>query len=236
MATADILGIWNDAVGNIGVKTSIASLTEQSAEAAACALRYQRVVEGVLRGTDWNCLRLTTALEDITDDFAPPARWARRYEFPDNCLAFRRLENPVGVLWTWLPDPSPVSGFEIAMDLDPDASDRPTKYVYSNWTELSAIYTSYVYNSSQGYYEALFDPGLKEALGWALAAAIAGPLTGNAQIMATARSEAMRKLGEAQQVNGNESAPNSMDASPAESLTIRGLNTADWPPMLVNWR
>lgn len=236
MAVADILGIWNGAVGKLGVKTSIASLTEQSAEAAACALHYQGVVESVLRGTDWNCVRLTTALEDITEDFAAPSRWAYRYEFPANCVAFRRLENPVGVLWSWLPDPSPVSGFEIAMDLDPDNSDRPTRYVYSNWTELSAIYTSYAYNSAQGYYEALFDAQLKEALGWALAAAIAGPLTGNAQIIAAARSEAQRRLMEAQQTNGNESAPNSMDAFQAESLRIRGYSASDWPPMLVNWR
>lgn len=235
MATSDILGIWNAAVGNLGAKVSIAALTEQSAEAAACALRYQSVIETLLRGTDWNCLRLTTALEDITEDFAAPDRWSYRYEFPANCLAFRRLQNPTGVLWTWMPDPMPMSGFEIAMDLDPDASDLPTKYVYSNWTELSAIYTSYAYDSAHGYYEALFDPALKEAAGWALAAAIAGPLTGNASIINAARGEALRALADARQANGNESAPNSMDAFPAESLTVRGYNSADWPPLWPNW-
>jgi hypothetical protein len=224
MATSDILNIWNNAVGNLGVKSSIASLTEQSAEAAACALNYQSIIQDFARETDWNALRMTVALDDITADFTPPARWAFRYAFPTNCMALRRIENPTGALWTWAPIPPPMQGFEIAMDLDPDASNVPTKYLYSNYDSLSAIFTAFEYDISAGDYEALFDPSMVTAAGWALAAAIAGPLTGNAQIMQSARAEAMRSRDEARTANGNEGGITSMDAFPAESLTVRGFD------------
>jgi hypothetical protein len=232
LAASDILAIWNAAIGNIGVKTSIAALTEQSAEAAACALHYQRVVESVLRSKDWNRVRLTKALVDITEDFAPPARWAFRYEFPENCIAFRRLENPAGVLWNWQPDPAPIAGFEVAMDLDPDNSDRPTTYVYSDWADLVAIYTTYAFDVANGYYEALFDPALRDALSWALSAAIAAPLTGNAQLIAMARAESLRKIDEAAAASANENAPTTLSDA-VESIAVRGYG--DERPYRVNW-
>jgi len=227
MATADILALWNDAVLNIGAKTAIASLTEQSAEAAACALRYESVVKAALRGSDWNCVRMTAALVDVTADFAPPARWAYRYAYPDDCLRIWRMETPSGLCWAF---PQPLEGFEIAMDADPGNSDLPTKYIYSNYTDLSAIFTRYAFDVAHGYYEALFEPDLSEAIGWALASAIAGPLTGNPGIMAQAKAEAARTLDVARASSANESAPNSMDDPPAESLGIRGYNAyAGWP-------
>ncbi|MCW5737793.1 MAG: hypothetical protein KIS73_26975 [Enhydrobacter sp.] len=225
MAASDILGIWNDAIGNIGVKTSIASLTEQSAEAAACALRYQGVVEAVLRQTDWNCCRMTLELTDVTEDFAPPVRWSYRYSYPTNCLRIWRMENPAGFLWRV---PDPINGFEVAMDLDPDNSNLPTRYIYSNYGDLSATVTRYAYHPENGYYEALFDASLKEALGWALAAAIAGALSTSGQLIVAARNEAARSLADAMAANANESAPNSMDVPMAESLAVRGYG--DWWP------
>lgn len=227
MAVSDILAIWNDAVLNIGAKGSIASLTEQSSEAAACALRYEGVVQSVLRSSDWNCVRMTAALTDVTATFAAPARWAYRYTYPAACLRIWRMETPSGVLWQW---PQPLQGYEVAIDLDPGNSDLPTKYIYSNMTSLSAIFTKYAYDSAHGYYEALFEPDLKEALGWALAFAISGSLTSNTGIVQNARAEAMRSLAVAQASSANESSPNSMDVPEAESLSIRGFNGAyAWP-------
>lgn len=225
MAAADILDLWNKAVLDIGAKVSIAALGEQSAEAAACALRYESVVSTILRGSDWNCTRRTVALDDVTADFPPPARWSCRYAYPSACLRIWRLESPSGVLWRW---PDPLQGFEVAVDNDPDAADLPTKYIHSNLGELSAITTQYAFDAAHGYYEALFEPDLREAIGWALAAVIAGPLTGNGQIIQTARAEALRSLETARASCANESAPNSMDIPEAESLAVRGYGDG-WP-------
>lgn len=221
MAVSDILAIWNDAVLNAGGKTSIASLTEQSAEAATCALRYESVIKSILRGSDWNCVRMTAALVDITSTFAPPARWAYRYAYPDDCLRIWRMENPSGFLWRW---PDALQGFEVAIDAAPITS-VPTKYIYSNLTDLSAIFTQYAYDAAHGYYEALFEPDLSEAMGWALASAIAGAVTGNAGIMGQIKAEAMRTLDIARASCANESAPNSMNIPEAESLSVRGFDS-----------
>jgi hypothetical protein len=229
MATSDILGIWNNAVGNIGVKTSIASLTEQSAEAAACALNYENVTSKILRETDWNCIRQTVALTDYTSTLDPPARWSYRYSYPSNTLRIWRMENALGVLWRW---PYPQAGFEVLVDPAPSTS-IPTRYICSNWTSLKAICGVYAYDSSHGYYEANFDSSLKDAIAWDLAAAIAGPLTGDARIIQTANQQAAKSLAEAQAANGSESAPNMQPDS--ESLSVRGY--ADWPYgyPTVNW-
>ncbi len=225
MATSDILSIWNRAVLDIGARASIAALTEASAEAAACALRYPAVVAAVLRAADWNCTRMTAALTDVTATFAAPDRWAYRYSYPSSCLRIWRMQTPSGVFWQW---PDVMQGFEVAVDNDPGASNLPTKYIYSNQTELSAVFTQYAYDSTHGYYEALFDEDLKEAIGWALASVIAGPLTGKMDLVQSCRVEAMRSLAVARTSCANESAPNSLNTQPAESLAVRGFDPS-WP-------
>lgn len=223
MAAADILNIWNNAISSIGVKSSIASLTEQSAEAAACALNYPTMIKRFIRETDWNCCRLTVALTDITTTFAPPTRWAYRYSFPANCQRIWRMQNPTGFLWAY---PAPLQGFEVAIDLDPASTpvNTPTSYIYSNYTSLSAVIGAYAYDTTNGYYEALFDASMADAASWALAAEVAGALTGNAGIMQNARAEATRSLAEARAASANESSPNSMDVPQAESLSVRGFD------------
>lgn len=237
MATSDILNIWNNAIGNLGVKSSISALTEQSAEAAACALNYPTMIKRLLRETDWSCVRMTADLTDLTATFAAPTRWAYRYQYPTNCHRVWRMQNASALLWAW---PNYIQGFELAIDLDPGNSNLPTRYIYSNWTNLAAVFTLYAFDSAHGYYEALFDDSLIDCASWALAAEIAGALTGNAQIMAQARAEADRLLQEARAANANESAPNNVNLPAAESLAVRGMTTYwAYPPNFAyladNW-
>jgi hypothetical protein len=233
MATTDILNIWNNAIGNLGVKTSISGLTEQSAEAAACALNYPTMIKALLRKVDWNCVRRTVALSDVTATFAPPARWAYRFAYPANCLRVWRIEDPAGTpLWRW---PMPVQGFEVLMDQDPASSNKPTRYICSNWTGISAVFTEYAFDATKGDYEALFDDMLIDAASWGLAAEIASPLTGNASIISAASNKAAQLVADAAAANANESATNNMDDYPAESLQVRGFNPNIWPGALPPW-
>lgn len=226
MAQSDLLSLWNSAIGNIGVKTSIASITEESAEAAACALNYRQVVEDILRETDWNCVRRRVALEEPASGAVWPPSWEYMYEYPTDCLKVRGFDNGVQASrqggWAQYP-------YEVA----DDATAGPV--IYMNVTEPVLIYTSYLYNTTTAYWEAKFDSALKSAISWALAAKIAGSLTGNAATITAARQEAMRTLAEARAANANESSPNSMDAVPSESLAVRGyVDCPDGYP-LVNW-
>lgn len=221
MAASDILNIWNNALGNLGAKTSIASLTEQSAEAAACALNYPTLINRMTRETNWSCLRRTLALTDVTSTFAAPSRWAYRYSFPSKCQRIWTMQNPSGILWVW---PSSTQGFELVMDPDPGNSNIPTRYICSNWQNLEAIYTEYQFDSTNGYYEAIFDSSLVDCASWGLAAEIAGTLTGNAQLIAATSRMAKEVLDEARAALANESAPNSVNIPAAESLRVRGAS------------
>jgi len=228
MAVQDFVDIFNDAIGVFGAKTQIGAINEASAAAAACVIAYPGVIKKLVRETDWNCLRYTTAMTDITSTFAPPGRWNFRYAMPTNCLALRRIENPTGVLWTWSPVPAPFQGFEILADLDPGNSNKPTVYLCSNYDSLSAVFTGYALDFTKGDYEATFDTSLRQAVASALAEQIVGSLTGNAQVVAATKSAAKEALAEARASGANEGGPNSMDVYPAESLTTRGFD-AGWP-------
>lgn len=227
MAAADLLDIWNDALINIGAKTSLSDLTEQSAEAAACALRYPGLVRKIVRDTDWNCLRRRVALDEALTGAVWAPSWAYMYVYPEDCFCIRGFD--LGLPGVRVPNWS-AADYEVADDA------AAGKVILMNITGPVMIYTSYALDLVDGTYEAKFDASLREAMGWALAAAIAGPLTGNAPIIASARGEAARSLADARAANANESAPNSMDAAAAESLTVRGYDDCwPWGPLRINW-
>ena len=93
MAASDLLDIWNSALLNATAKSSIASLTEQSAEAAACALRYPSIVRTILRDTDWNCVRRRVALDEVAEGAVWPPSWTYMYVYPADCLRGARLRS-----------------------------------------------------------------------------------------------------------------------------------------------
>lgn len=221
MAASDLLDIWNAAVLDVGSKTSIAALTEQSAEAAACALRYPSIVRTMLRGTDWNCVRRRVGLQEPTAGAVWPPSWTYMYLYPADCFCVRGFD--LGITAARFPHWTMVD-YEVADDA------IAGKIILTNVPCPVMIYTSYQLDLLNASYEAKFDALLREALGWALAAAIAGPLTGNAQIVASTRSEAARTLDLARTANANESAPNQMPED-CESLAVRGIDvlTCDRP-------
>lgn len=225
MANADLLDIWNDAILNVGAGTAISATTEQSAAAAACALRYKGVVERLVRETDWSCLRRRVALAEVSSGAVWPPGWAYLYEYPADCVAIRGFD----VGWAGY-RPAAAIAYEVGDDSDAG------KVIYMNVRDATLVYSSFALDLDDAPCEAKFDSSMREALGWALAAAIAGSLTGNPQIVANARTEAARTLAEARAANANESASNSMDAVPPESLQVRGaIDTGVGVPYGPSW-
>jgi len=218
MANADLLDIWNGALGYLGAKTSISATTEQSAEAAACALHYRRVVEKIVRETDWNCLRRRRSLDEVPEGAVWPPSWRFMYKYPADCIAVRGFD------FGW-------DGQSILTVLPHEVADdaEAGKVLLVNVCDPTLIYTSYVSDMTDAAYEAKFDASLRDAVTWALAAAIAGPISANAQLMASARTEANRSLLEAQAANAGERTQTWMDDS-AESLKVRGFVDYDRYP------
>lgn len=224
MAAADLLDIWNAALLNATCKGTIASLTEQSAEAAACALRYPSIARTVLRDTDWNCVRRRVGLEEVQCGAVWPPSWQFMYGYPSDCLRVRGFD--LGL---------PQASFPNWTQVDYEVADDATagKVILLNLECPVMIYTSYVVDLAGGTYEAKFDASLREALSWALAAAIAAPLTGSRANADSVKAEARTMLDQARAANANENAPNTVNQS-VESLTVRGY-CDPFGPLLVNW-
>jgi len=212
MAASDLLDIWNAALLDATAKSALGSLTEQSAEAAACALRYPSIVRAILRDTDWNCVRRRIALEEVPEAAVWPPSWSYMFVHPADCLAIRGFD--LGL---------PQAAFPNWSRVDHEIADDATagKVILLNIADPVMIYTAYELDLVNGSYEAKFDASLREALGWALAAAIAGPLTGSRSIADAVKAEARAILDRARAANANESAPNAMGQD-CDSLAVRG--------------
>lgn len=85
--------ICNLALRHLGVSTSIATLTERSAEAGACNRFFEQVRDEVLRDFPWP---FATTIDDLglVEDFTAGTtayEWGYSYRYPDGCLRFRRI-------------------------------------------------------------------------------------------------------------------------------------------------
>jgi len=221
MAASDLVDIWNDAILNATSKGSISSIAEQSAEAAVCAQRYPSVVRSVLRDADWNCVRRRVGLLEVTAGAVAPPSWTYMYVYPTDCEVVRGFDFGL-----------PAARFPTWTTIDYEVADDATagKVILTNVACPVMIYTSYVLDLISGTYEAKFDSMLREAVSWALAAAIVGPLTGNRALAADVRQEAKMVLDLAKAANANESAPNQMPQD-CDSLAVRGaidMSAPDW--------
>jgi len=165
MAAVSKVLIANMALSNIGAKSNIESLTEDSAEANACNLWYDWSRIQTLEAFNWSFARRSVALTTHNDD-APTKRWAYRYVYPSACVCIREIENPAGPL------ADPVAyGLELGDDGD-------TKTIVTDLVEAVALYTFDLETTG------LFSAHFIDALAAKLAARIAFSLTGDKETVA----------------------------------------------------
>lgn len=89
---SSIIEICNQALGNLGSKAAIQSLTEASTEAQECRRWYDVSRRSTLERHDWGFARKRSTLALHTND--PPDTWAYRYQWPATCLAARYIPDP----------------------------------------------------------------------------------------------------------------------------------------------
>lgn len=86
--------IANMALSHINVSKPIANLdTENSQEARACRVFYDTARQATLRDFNWPFARkiVTLALVETT----PNCQWAFSYQYPSDCLGFRKILSPL---------------------------------------------------------------------------------------------------------------------------------------------
>lgn len=86
---ASKIGIWNMALGHLGVGKEVAAADERSAEASACRRYWEQVVDEALGDYPWTFTRKFAALGLVEED--PTDEWAYSYRVPSDCLRVRRV-------------------------------------------------------------------------------------------------------------------------------------------------
>ena len=196
-ADADIA---NMALGHLGTRATIQSLSENSTEAREINRWYTQVRDGLLRQLDWNFARVTLTL-GLTG--TAPTRWTYSYAYPSDCLKFWRID--LGITTYYPPVP-----FEIG-------SDGTNRFVWCDIDQAVGVYTQGVTDPNR------FDPEFTMAFSVTLAAMVAYALTNKADLAARLEGKAMALIEKAKTENANEAMRDGREQL-AETLTVRGFD------------
>lgn len=165
MATIDQVTICNMALTNIGAST-IEAIDEGSPASNACQTWYAYSRLQALEVQDWNFARRRQTLTLIEED-PVEGIWLYRYQYPSDCVFFRRIQNPLGDYV----DPIP---FEVEVD-----SDLNAKSILTNQETPQGVYTFDQTVTS------IYSPLFVSLLSFALASNIAYTLTGKQEMRKT---------------------------------------------------
>ena len=167
-----LVDVANAALGHVGTRSKIGSLTEDSPESNAIQTHLTVARQQSLRHYDWNFARLTATLAQVSlpipsgQTVAPTssvARWTYEYALPTDCIRLRRLNDQIVPL-------TPVDWYELGADKDNNGN--PINVVFTNDPTAVAIYTMDVQDPTR------WDVGFLNAMEFGLAHRICYELTG----------------------------------------------------------
>ncbi len=191
--------IANMALALLGVRSTIENFTENTVEANQAQLWYDLSRQQVLEAFDWNFARKRLTLAAHSED-PPDGVWEYRYQYPADCLHFRKINNPSGDAVDAIP-----------FDVESDATGQ-TKSILTDLEDAIGVYTFDLESP------VFFSPLFIDALSTRLAAHIAIALTGKAVIR-----DGMFKLSEAIIAQAAAHSANEQVASPPRDADhIRG--------------
>ncbi len=225
--------ICNNALAAIGTRSSISSITERSAEAAACRLQYDSTLRTLLRAAHWSFagratnLALLKAMPGTPENTAPwdgvwnpltmpPPPWLYSYGYPSDCLQFRY------VMYMQVSDGISIPIFSAGNIQVNPFSQRAAKFVVANdtntdGTQIKAICTNQ--QSAVGWYTImvddpnLWDASFVSAMIDALGGALVPQLVGSVEKQQMQYKKANATIMEARARDGNE-ALTTFDAVP----------------------
>lgn len=214
--------VSNQALLQIGMRHTIASLTEDSTEANACNILYQPTFAMLARSAYWNCLRNQATLSLLaaaqgtpenpqgTTLPLPPTPWLYSYAAPSDNLAVRFIvpsfpnATPSGtiplttasvVAGPWLPGDGQIP---FAVGYGVDGSRNPQEIILTNQSMAQAVYT--VNQPNPIIWDSLF----QQAFVNSLAAFLVPALSLNEQLMQMAVKSADALIMQARVRDGNE--------------------------------
>lgn len=228
MATSQI-AICNLALDCIGTRSTISSMTEGSAEAAACSRQWDPAVEAVLQAAHWNFARKQIALAllkdgTVTPDQGVPQPWVYEYAVPQDMLQARYVM-PLSVSQNTTFVGTPAVQYPITptvrfiVSSDDDQSGNAINVILTNQAQAVLCYTYRVANVN--LFDAQFVTALANYLGYRLSI----PLSGDKALAKMAWQIADQTCKAAQASNANEG-PDIINNTP-DWIATRGW-TMDW--------
>ena len=244
--------ISNRALGMIGARSTIASLSgENSPEARACRLYYDTTRDAMLRSAHWNFTRkvaylsllksapgtpenTTTAASPTWNPAWPPPPWLYSYAYPSDCLLMRYISPQIFTTGQGPGGPVPVFSVPSLGAVPPFVQIRPQRFQVGLDVDGQGNQARVVLSNQDqaiGIYTAqvlvpdLWDPSFQDAMAAALAVRLAIPLSGDKKMMQLAAQVAMQTVLAARVSDGNEGLT-SQDSIP-DWLRVRGVGL-DW--------
>ena len=206
------VSICNMALSKIGASSSIESLTEDSAEAKECNLWYTFSRKQALASNDWSFARRRLTLATHGDD-PPDGIWGYRYQYPSDCIQFRKIESPVSGAGVWSPEEkrlvADADAIPFSIELD---EDQDSKSILSNLDNAIGVYTMNLTEVT------LFSEFFVTALSTAIAVNVAYALTKKSKLEDKMAQRFQQLILVAQAVDGNEQ----MESPPREASWHRG--------------
>jgi hypothetical protein len=198
---SSVVFICNLALGNIG-KESISSINEASAEARACKQFYDIVLDTALQSYPWRWAVKTEAMAQVVN--TKENRWLFAYQRPSDCLKIIRVVDES--LIEYMPYGDGIKGGNHDYEIEGETI----------YCDLSPAYLQYTQKMTD---PARFPPMFVDALGMALSARIAYPITRDLKIRADAVTLASQAMEAAKSADANE---------------VR--ETSDWPSEVIEAR
>jgi hypothetical protein len=253
--TTDV-DICNRALGAMGTRSTIASLQEASAEAAACQLRYNDLRDQMLRAANWGFalgtaqLGLLRAAPGTPENSSgtqttwtpalPSPPWLYSYAYPTDCIRFRGVKAPalystagtvpLSPVQTYIQPPFGAPGdgmWRWQQAIEQNANGNPQRVINTNVSQALGGYTRQITLPD------LWDVGFRQALIYALAAELSIPLSGDKGLRDRNVQGVKEALTAARVVDANEGEA-TQDRMP-DWIRIRGGNAGYLGDTLTDW-
>lgn len=189
--TLALVSVWNVALSKIAAGASIQDPNEASIEALECRLRWPSIRDATLRSFDWAFARRRQDLAKL-GDADTGGRLGYRYGLPTDFLKVLGINERWD--YSWVPQ-NLRPRYELGSEL---TAGTESLVLLSNDSPARLVYTGRVENPE------LYDATFYEVVTWALAAALAIPITKSIEWARVAKQEAALALDQAKTQAANE--------------------------------
>lgn len=200
MAIISKVRIANMALSNVGAKSTIELLTEDSAEAQSVDLWYEYSRMQTLEAHNWSFARKRLILADHSED-PPDGIWAYRYQYPSDCIRMREIQQATNI------DSDDAVPFSIEVD-----ANKNDKTILTDMQSAIGVYTFDLQTT------ALMSPLFVEAFAAMLSYHIAFALTSDMAIQTQMLEKFSSLMALAPMTDANEQ----VQKAPRDAEWIRG--------------